>query len=258
MYALADPDPRLDWTFPAPHSYDLPGWYHTIFLIVASGFFGWAGVALARIREDARRDPARALRRIRSAGSLGILIPVLAFVGLLGEDDLSRTPETAFTDLTVLIGLSVIICAALYLSSGLRNLRWCGLVVLGSLLPATALGVLFLPGRAASTAAVVAAVVVGLAVVLPTVALSLIWPGSLHRRISPAAGYCLIACQALCAVGPVYAIATGGPPSVARLTAGCLAACCWQPASWGSFRQSCAGTRPRLAGLADPPDGRDH
>ncbi|HET9079337.1 MAG TPA: hypothetical protein VFO01_02305 [Trebonia sp.] len=223
VYALADPDPRLDWTFPAPHFYNLPGWYHTVFLIVASGFFGWSlGLVLARIREDAKRDAPLALRRIRSAGALGILTPGLAFLGLLIEDDLSGIPAITFTALASVTGFGVVACGILCLACGLRNFfRWCALTVLGSLLPAVALCVLFLPGHAASTAAVLSAGGAGLAVVSAT--LGVISPGSSRRPVSLAIRCCLTVCPALCAIGPAYAISTGGLTTAARVAAGCFA-----------------------------------
>jgi hypothetical protein len=219
-YSLADPDPRLDWTFPAPHSYDLPGWYHTFFLVVASGFYGWAlGLVLARIRQEAQANMALALRRVRSVGSLGILIPMLAFVGLLAEDDLSWTPEIVFAVLAAMIYWSVMVCAALWFACGPRVFQWCALTVLGCLLPAIALCILFLPGQATATPAVLSAAAVGLAVL----SLAHISLGSSRRQIAPAARRSIIACVALCAIGPMYALSAGGPPTVARLAVGCLA-----------------------------------
>jgi hypothetical protein len=222
VYALADPDARLDWTFPAPHFYNLPGWYHTVFLIAASGFFGWAlGLVLARIREEAQRDEVVALRRIRSIGSMGVLIPGLAFPGLLVEDDLSGNPAIDLIVLTTMIGLGIILCALLCWACGLRNLRWCVLTVLGSLLPATALCSLFLPGHAASLPAALLAGAVVLAVV--SLALRVISRSSSRGHVSPAVIFCFVVCLAVCAAGPAYAISTGKPITILRLAVGCFA-----------------------------------
>lgn len=221
-YTLASSDPRLDWTFPAPHSYDLPGWYHTAFLIVASGFFGWMlGLVLARVREDAQRDAALALRRVRSAGTVGILVPGLAFLGLLIEDDLSGTRAVTVAVLASLAGLGAAACVVLRLACGPRTFRRCALTVLGSLLPAAALCALFLPGHAASTAAALSAGAAGLAVA--PVAPGAIMLGGARRPVSAAIGCCLTVCPALCAIGPAYATATAGPVTAARVAAGCLA-----------------------------------
>jgi hypothetical protein len=222
LYALADPDARFDWTFPAPHFYNLPGWYHTVFLIVASGFYGWMlGLVLARIREEAQRDELLALRRIRSIGSLGVLIPGLAFLGLLLEDDISGNPAIDVILLTTMIGLGIILCAILYWACGLRNLQWCVLTVLGSLLPAAALCSLFLPGHAASLPAAALAAAVVIAVIPPT--LGVISRSSDRKQISPVVIFCFIVCQTVCAAGPAYAISTGKPATISRLAVSCLA-----------------------------------
>lgn len=74
VYDLSSPTAPLDWTFPAPHRYNLPGWYHTLFLILAAGFFGAVlALALIQLREQARRDSAGAIGRLRSVGALGVL-----------------------------------------------------------------------------------------------------------------------------------------------------------------------------------------
>jgi hypothetical protein len=57
VYDLSSPTAPLDWTFPAPHRYNFPGWYHTTFLVLAAGFYGAAlALALVQLREQARRD----------------------------------------------------------------------------------------------------------------------------------------------------------------------------------------------------------
>lgn len=222
VYALLDPDARLDWTFPAPHSYNLPGWYHTGFLIAASGFYGWAfALVLARMRTETRHNPEITFRRIRSIGTMGVFFPGLAFIGLLEEDDLASTPSVGAIALATMIGLAVILGAALYWACGGRGLRLCAAAVLGSLLPAIALCTLFLPGLAltpssawcaCAAAAAAAAIFLGIALRAR--------PG---ERIPAFTLCCLGACAALCTAGPMYFLSSGKPVTLPRLAAGCLA-----------------------------------
>lgn len=222
VYALLDPDTRLDWTFPAPHSYNLPGWYHTCFLIAASGFYGWAlGLVLARMREETRYNPEFTFNRIRSIGPMGIFFPGLAFIGLLEEDDLSGTPSVGGIVLATMVAVAVILCAAIYWGCGRRGLRLCAVTVISSLLPAIALCGIFLPGLTVGFSSVLGACAVGAAAVL-------IFLGSTLRAQSgkrvPGAVICaLAACQAVCAAGPMYAVSAGKLVSASALATGCLA-----------------------------------
>jgi hypothetical protein len=229
VYALLDPDSRLDWTFPAPHSYNLPGWYHTGFLILASGFYGWAlGLLLARMRNETSRDPEITIGRIRSIGPLGILFPGLAFIGLLEEDDLSGLPAAGEIMLGTLMGVAAILCAALYWACGGRQLRLCAMTAMSSLLPAIALCGIFLPGLTVSPVAVAGCCLAGAA------AVALFTGGGMPARGGAAgsrpeglaaarARCCLAACQALCAAGPVYAVLAGKPASASVIATGFLA-----------------------------------
>lgn len=84
---LLDSNPTLNWTLPAPGEFNLPGWYHAIFLVVASGFFTAAGAAvLLRLRSEVR-DGTPLVHRLRSLGTLAVVTPGPAFVGLLLLDN---------------------------------------------------------------------------------------------------------------------------------------------------------------------------
>jgi hypothetical protein len=79
---LADPHPRSNWTFPVAGTFNVVGWYHAAFLTATCGFLcGAAVAAIARLRRG------RFTLRIRSVGVLGVLVPALGFVALLGEDN---------------------------------------------------------------------------------------------------------------------------------------------------------------------------
>lgn len=148
--ALIDPDARLDWTFPAPHSYNFAGWYHAVFLVSASGFYGRElALVLARLREEARESLPLALRRIRSVGTLGVLIPGFSFLGLLVEDGLAPDPVTILIVLASLLVFGLLAGAALYWACGRDAAWWCALAVLSALLPSFVLCDLYLSGTMA-------------------------------------------------------------------------------------------------------------
>lgn len=147
IQALIDPSARLDWTFPAPHSYNFPGWYHAVFLVSASGFYGRElALVLARLREEARQSLPIALRRIRSVGTLAVLIPGFSFLGLLVEDGLEPDPVTIVIVLVSLLTLGGLAGAVLYWACGRAAAGWCALAVLSALLPSFMLCDLYLSG----------------------------------------------------------------------------------------------------------------
>lgn len=223
-WALLDADARLDWTFPAPHYYNLPGWYHAVFLIAASGFFAQRfALLLAQTREEARDSPAIALRRIRSVGMLAVLVPAFAFLGLLEEDSLAGAPRIGSIVLVSLVAFGAVLCTGLCWACGRYAVEWCVLAVLGALLPALTLCDLFLPGHAISVPAAFLAGAIGLGII--AVARTI-----MERRAAargPATHVVLsflAACQAVCAVGPVYAAMTVREVTVVRFAAGVIVA----------------------------------
>jgi hypothetical protein len=164
VYDLSSPTAPLDWTFPAPHRYNLPGWYHTMFLVLAAGFFGAAlALALVQLRDQVRRDSAGAIGRLRSVGALGVLFPGLAFVCLLEEDDLTAYQHLFVIVVATMIGMGIILSGLLTWACGVRNIRWCGFAVIGSMLPALALSGFVVPGEGVRPVSIAIACVVGLA-----------------------------------------------------------------------------------------------
>lgn len=85
---LADDSPNLNWTLPAPHEFNAPGWYHALFLSAASGLLLALGaMASTRIR-FARRSDDRQAERLASSPWLGVLLAAsLTLVGLLVADN---------------------------------------------------------------------------------------------------------------------------------------------------------------------------
>ncbi|MBO0805816.1 MAG: hypothetical protein J2P25_22435 [Nocardiopsaceae bacterium] len=231
-----DSDTRRDWTFPAPHFYNVPGWYHAVFLISASGFFGWAlALVLAQMREEA---PVLALGRIRSIGAVGVLVPGLAFLGLLEEDELAGNPAIGLILSATMTAFGAVLCVALAWACGRHAIRWCALAVLGSLLPAIALCDLFLPRHEVGSSSALLAGAAGLAAVfLSAGIMSCTIPRVPAARVlgsrvpgSRGAALCVTACQAMCAVSPVYVMASAESVTVFGLATGIvgsllLAAC---------------------------------
>jgi hypothetical protein len=221
VYDLSQPSAPLDWTFPAPHRYNLPGWYHTVFLVLAAGFFGWAfGLALIQLREESRLDPVEAIRRLRSVGCVGALFPGLAFVGLLEEDTLTVYRHLFLIVLGTVIGLSLIITALLAWACGPRMIGWCARAALGAMLPAIALCVLFWPGQPLSPSAAVIAAIIGLvAIGVVRYLIRHAKPGRIPRDIAA----CLTASVTLCAVATAYGLSAGRPVTASGLVAHILA-----------------------------------
>lgn len=221
VYDLSEPNAPLDWTFPAPHRYNLPGWYHTVFLVLAAGFFGWAfGLALIQLREESRFDPVGALRRLRSVGCVGALFPGLAFVGLLEEDTLTVYRHLFIIVLGTIIGLGLIITALLAWACGPRLIGWCAQAALSAMLPAMALCVLFWPGQPLSPSAAVIAAIIGLAAIaVVRYVIQRARPGRIPRDIAA----CLTASVTLCAAATAYGLSAGRPLTAAGLVTHILA-----------------------------------
>jgi hypothetical protein len=215
VYDLSSPTAPLDWTFPAPHRYNLPGWYHTLFLVLAAGFYGAAlALALVQLRDQSCRDSAGAIGRLRSVGVLGALFPGLAYVCLLEEDDLTAYPHLFVIVVATMIGMGIVLGGLLTWACGTRNIRWCAFAVMGSMLPALALSGFVVPGQGVRPASIAIACVVGLAALAASL--------YLERREKPdgtarssrdkrgrglrLSGAFLVAGVTVCAAGPAYAI----------------------------------------------------
>lgn len=117
---LRNPNPRVNWTYPAPHTFNIPGWYHAVFLVVACGFFAAASMAvLLRLRSEAREGiPAKL--RMRSLGSVFVLAPGPTFLGLLLMDNDSPAGTATLVVLTTCFILGLLA----WWSVGLAGPRW--------------------------------------------------------------------------------------------------------------------------------------
>lgn len=85
---LADDSPNLNWTLPAPHEFNAPGWYHAVFLSLAGGaLLGLSLLAATRIRAMRKSDERR-VERFAASPWLGVLLAASAsLVGLIAVDN---------------------------------------------------------------------------------------------------------------------------------------------------------------------------
>jgi hypothetical protein len=250
VYDLSSPTAPLDWTFPAPHRYNLPGWYHTIFLVLAAGFYGAAlALALVQLREQARRDSARAIGRLRSVGALGALFPGLAFVCLLEEDDLTAYTHLFVIVVATMIGMGIVLGGLLTWACGTRIIRWCAFAVIGSMLPTLALSGFVVPGEGVRPSSIAIACAVGLAALAASFYLD--WcekpggpaQGSRDKRGRGRVGRglrlsaaCLAASVTVCAVGPAYAISAQKTLTLSQAVFGLLVGLVLASCEFGTLR----------------------
>ncbi len=93
---LRDPDPQLNWTIPAPHTFNAAGLYHAAFLTVTSGLFaGWTMRLLWRVRHHRRANPARTDAMLRSPIAALLIGCLVGFVGLVILDNYPSRNTTA-------------------------------------------------------------------------------------------------------------------------------------------------------------------
>ncbi|SDP26677.1 hypothetical protein [Lentzea jiangxiensis] len=198
VWWLADPAPRLNWTFPAPGTFNAVGWYHALFLTVACGFF--AATAMAAL--DRARQAVWAPKA--SAACIGMLFPVFAFTGLLALDNDQSAP--------LLIGLASAVVAVV-LAITTRRISWPALVCAAAAVPALSFSWLFLPGLTidiVTVLPVICAVLVGV-----FAASTVVWGHRAGRFLAPL-------CTAATAAGPVHVFTAAPTVTIGSLVSGCL------------------------------------
>jgi hypothetical protein len=201
---LANPHPKVNWTFPSAGTFNGVGWYHAAFLVIASGFFAGATIAaVARLRK------ARSGSSVRSIGVLGTLVPALGFVALLGEDN----GADLIVVMAEVVALALVATGVLVGAVGGAGARWCALVTASAILPAISLSLLFLPGST-----------VNLTTVLPTVcaALAGAFGASVLKATNQVDRIAMPLCVAVCSAGPVHAFAGAPTTTLLGLAAGCV------------------------------------
>ncbi|MGW5721857.1 hypothetical protein ACWEVP_37185 [Amycolatopsis sp. NPDC003865] len=201
---LANPHPKVNWTFPSAGTFNGVGWYHAAFLVIASGFFAGATIAaVARLRK------ARSGSSVRSIGVLGTLVPALGFVALLGEDN----GADLIVVMAEVVALASVATGVLVWAVGGAGARWCALVTASAILPAISLSLLFLPGST-----------VNLTTVLPAVcaALAGAFGASVLKATNQVDRIAMPLCAAVCSAGPVHAFAGAPTTTLLGLAAGCV------------------------------------
>lgn len=209
---LLNPHPRLNWTLPAPHEFNLPGWYHAVFLVVACGFF--AGVATAsflRVHGEAQSDAAAAAMRIRSVGVLCVLIPGPAFIALLMTDNASVGQRLPLSSIAAAAGSELLLILGLCCATGWSNLRWNAIAGFASMIPAVGLSALFPQGLVNNSISILPAISAALAGAFSS--------SALHAR-SGIDRLILAATLAVCAAGPVYAMSSERTVTLLSLACG--------------------------------------
>lgn len=112
---LSDPAPRVNWTLPHPHHFNVAGWWHAGFLVAACGLFSGLWVwALSRIGANERRSGMAATRA--SLGSFPATVAVassLALAGLIEIDSSSASQTRAGLTSIVAVGAGLVVLALL-------------------------------------------------------------------------------------------------------------------------------------------------
>lgn len=209
---IDNPHPRLNWTFPAPHTFNVPGWYHAAFLVAACSFFGGvATLVLLRIREEANSRPEAVAARVRSIGAVGVLAPAMAFAGLLAEDNAPATRPEVLPPIAAIATVGLLFLLVLCWAAGQAQLRWCALASIAATLPALGIAGLFITDRRVGLLAVLST---GTAGFVGAFGSSVLGASSRIQRLV------LALCAAPCAAGPVYAVAAAKAVSIPQLATG--------------------------------------
>ncbi|QGF22339.1 hypothetical protein [Raineyella fluvialis] len=86
---LADPNPDLNWTLPAPHVFNAAGWYHALFSVCLAGYLGYQlGDMVVRLRKHEMNERTQAALFTATAAGL-------TFTALLIADNLPNLDRSA-------------------------------------------------------------------------------------------------------------------------------------------------------------------
>lgn len=194
---LLDPEPRLNWTLPAPHRFNIAGWYHAAFLVLAcAGFAALAAAGFVRLRSMTGPGQHSSPQPLRSTVVLGALFATLGFAILLAEDNF---PVRRFQPFAAAGVVGVLFISALTVATRGRKPKDALLIVLAAFAPAAALGMLFSPSseiEAITLLPVIAAAFVGA------------FGSTVFRVDSPRILVPVTLLSALCAAGPVHAVSS--------------------------------------------------
>jgi hypothetical protein len=108
-----DPQPQLNWTIPAPHTFNTPGYYHAAFLIAASGFFSaWVTLVLWRFRHCRAEHPKEVQAMLCSPVTALLIACLVGFTGLVVLDSYFTRNTTASLWSLVAIGIATLLTGA--------------------------------------------------------------------------------------------------------------------------------------------------
>lgn len=89
---LLDPDPRTNWTFPEPHHFNAPGWWHAVFFVGALAVIAsLAVVASLRVRSMRRTTISQPPASRDQPAATAVLAAGLLFGALVVVDELDQT-----------------------------------------------------------------------------------------------------------------------------------------------------------------------
>lgn len=129
---LRTPDPQLNWQQSVPHRFNVAGWYHAAFMIVAGGFFAGATMRLVwrvRVLRATHRGHVEAM--LHSPAAVILLVCGLGFAGFVALDCFPARNTTSGLALAgAILGGVVLLTGLLVWSFGRTALRaWRTLVV---------------------------------------------------------------------------------------------------------------------------------
>jgi hypothetical protein len=125
----------LNWTIPAPHSFNFAGWYHAVFLSLASALFAGLGAALwLRLRAE---PASQTLSRLRMQGAFAITCPALAFSGLLALDNVPAGHDPLRVSTFILpVATLLALCLLIFSAAHWRDTRIPAMLIAASGIPA--------------------------------------------------------------------------------------------------------------------------
>lgn len=121
---LADPDPTLNWTLPAPHRFNAAGVYHAVFLTCATGlFFGLWVVVVRRLRVLRATAPTQLTATLTTPAAFTALAALMAFIGLVLLDNRGFRTQAILATLAAIGGAAVGLALLLFSALGTNILQ---------------------------------------------------------------------------------------------------------------------------------------
>ncbi|WP_327048067.1 hypothetical protein OG320_09425 [Microbispora sp. NBC_01189] len=205
---LLNSRPRVNWTLPRPHYFNLPGWWHAAFFALVMAFL--AGAAIAVVAQLRNEGTAVVESRIRSVGAVGTLATAFGFMALVAVDNAATSYDVPRM-LALHLGASAVSALVLLgFATRWRLLGRVALLVVTALLPAGALAYAFPRDLRYDLWSALVVVIAALAGVFAASALT----------TATVAQRCVLSATLLvCAVGPIYQAVTAAEEPHRLITA---------------------------------------